>query len=800
MSDTSLQRVDSVLTDTSKRLLSTHQPSEVLRVLSDALSQHWSGAAVTAIAIDGVGRLEAKDDVNWPKPLRSALNYGLITPSTPGWSGLVEDGAPQWLSTDVLEQFDLTTIDARQIQFAGQVLGYVIIGLGADSGRPLPGIVDLWLAQAGAMLANFELQRRLADSTSLQESMTSGLMAVDHLGVITSANRSVLELLSGTNLVGGKLEDCFKEQEGRINFDVSPGRIATAASTGRELTFYGEVSEAGEVVRHLQLIVSPLGGSALAGSMVTIRDVTPLIEKTIEANEAVGRAQRHTRELSEMADIAELTSVFGFELEEIYNKFLGKLASLMQSPKAVLYLYQPAQQKLYFKAGLPATDFPKEIELSSSHPIARAFVTKKATTYKSDQNELVLPISVHSKVLGVVCVSGRQKVYLDHDVRLISLVTARLAVLIENARLYHDVNARRERWEAVFQFTDEGIVIFDRKGLIVGFNPASVGLTKYSPREAIGQHFSRVVRIITAEGHNLQITPIYQVLNEAKTLTKIEQLIETKNGDRIWTESSYSPIFDNAGRVTSGIVIMRNIQKDREVEEIKSDFISIVSHELRTPLSAIKGFLDMILKKDFGSLNDKQFHYLTRVYQSNQRMIDLVEDLLDVSYIESGKINLNQHPIAPEAIITDVVTELAAKGFEKQITLKVNRKQRLPLVLADDTRLRQILVNLVDNAIKYSFPKSEVVIDFKVSGDELITTVTDNGVGVSPAQVDRIFQKFGRIYNPMSIQAGGTGLGLYIVKRLVESHGGRIWVSTRGEGKGAKFSFSLPVAKQLPLI
>ncbi|HUC87342.1 MAG TPA: ATP-binding protein, partial [Candidatus Saccharimonadales bacterium] len=253
------------------------------------------------------------------------------------------------------------------------------------------------------------------------------------------------------------------------------------------------------------------------------------------------------------------------------------------------------------------------------------------------------------------------------------------------------------------------------------------------------------------------------------------------------------------GTVTSGIAVVSNIQKEREIEAAKSDFISIVSHELRTPLTAIKGFLSMLLKKDFGGLSDKQFHFLSRVYQTNQRMIGLVEDLLDMSHIESGKIRLKVTPVAMEPIIGEVVNELASKGFERQIMLKVARKQKLPLVLADESRLRQILTNLIDNAIKYSLPKSEVVIDFKVQGNELVTSVKDQGVGITAGHIERLFQRFGRIYNPMSMQAGGTGLGLYIVKNLVESHDGRIWVTSR-EGKGSRFSFSLPVAKQLPLL
>jgi signal transduction histidine kinase len=120
-------------------------------------------------------------------------------------------------------------------------------------------------------------------------------------------------------------------------------------------------------------------------------------------------------------------------------------------------------------------------------------------------------------------------------------------------------------------------------------------------------------------------------------------------------------------------------------------------------------------------------------------------------------------------------------------------------VLADETRLHQIVLNLVDNAIKYSMPGTEVEVGFRIQGDELITTVTDHGVGIGKSQIDRLFTKFGRIFNPLSVQAGGTGLGLYIVKNLVESHGGRIWVTSQ-EGKGSKFNFSLPIAMQLPLI
>lgn len=643
----------------------------------------------------------------------------------------------------------------------------------------------------------------------IQDSIHGGLLVLDANHQVLSANRQICDLFGRSELVGRNFMAVLQDPDlaAQVAFDIQPPeRVLDMLSSQREVTFYAEQKQ-GESTRHVQLIASLFEQDSMKGIVVTSRDVTPLIEKTLESNSMAERAQKHARELRELT---EISAVHGFKLAAIYRKFLGKVVGLLESPLASIYLYRPAQQRLVREATTSTfNEHPPELELGDGSIIAQSFVTRRyhldntasaAADSVLHQRMLVVPIMFQSKTLGAMVVSHSQTNYEEHDVWLLSLIASRLGVLIENASLYHDVNARRERWEAVFKFTEEGIVIFDADGRIEGFNPASVKLTQYSVKEALGQPYTKIVKSITPEGTDLStVSPLRKVLSEGKTITKSEQLIETKNKDYLWTEVSYSPIFDNAGRVINGLAIIRNVQKDREIEDIKSDFISIVSHELRTPLSAIKGFLSMLIKKDFGELNEKQFHFLGRVYQSNQRMINLVEDLLNVSYIESGKIKLSPKPLMVEHVINDVITELATKGFEKQIMLKVNRRQRLPLVLADESRLRQVLTNMIDNAIKYSLPKSEVTVDFRVQADELITSVTDQGVGITAGQIDRIFQKFGRVYNPMSLQAGGSGLGLYIVKNLVEAHGGKIWVTSR-EGKGSKFSFTLPITKQLPLL
>lgn len=633
---------------------------------------------------------------------------------------------------------------------------------------------------------------------TLQNNISDGLIMVDSNGITIECNHEWRRLFEVDEDLNGKRFFMLMAKRRDLSCDHNPAELISDVLQGKRVMSYAHLRSRG---RHVQISLSPIIiGDRVTGAVATARDITSLIDKTVEANEMAAKAQQHLRELSQLA---ELSGIVGFNVSNIYQKYLAKTAILLASNSVSIYLYDSTEQQLVRRQTVNPNDTDTPIiQLDSEHIAAQAFTARRSMREYNEQYKqycLAIPITHHSKTLGVLMVERTEPTYGEHDIKLLRLVATRLAVLIENANLYHDVNARRERWEAVFRFTEEGIVIFDRTGVIVGFNPASTQITQFHAAEAIGQPFGKIFKTIGPEGASASIAPIERVLAEGVTIAKSEQLIENRTGNRLWTEISYSPIFDDTGRVTSGIAIIRNTTKDREVEEIKSDFISIVSHELRTPLTAIKGFLSMTLKNDFGALSEKQYHYLSRVYQSNQRMIDLVEDLMDATYIESGKINLAIGPVAMETVIGEVIAEVAGKGAANQIMINVRRRQRLPLVLADETRLHQIVLNLIDNAIKYSMPGTEVEVDFKIQGDELITTVSDHGVGISKNQIDRLFTKFGRIFNPLSIQAGGTGLGLYIVKNLVESHGGHIWVTSQ-EGKGSKFHFSLPIAKQLPLL
>ena len=233
-----------------------------------------------------------------------------------------------------------------------------------------------------------------------------------------------------------------------------------------------------------------------------------------------------------------------------------------------------------------------------------------------------------------------------------------------------------------------------------------------------------------------------------------------------------------------------------ETDEKLEDFVSIASHELRTPMTAIRSYAWMALYKSDLPLSDKLKKYLVRVLISTERLINLVNDLLNVSRIEAGKIEVSPEPVDLVSLTKDVIDEIYySKSTDKNIQFVLLEKP-IPKVFADPERLREVMLNLVGNSVKFTPPGGTVTIEFFADGQTLETAIKDTGIGFTKDDIGRLFQKFGKLDNSyVSISSsGGTGLGLYISKNLIELMHGKIRVSSPGLGKGATFTFSLPVA------
>lgn len=233
-------------------------------------------------------------------------------------------------------------------------------------------------------------------------------------------------------------------------------------------------------------------------------------------------------------------------------------------------------------------------------------------------------------------------------------------------------------------------------------------------------------------------------------------------------------------------------EKLKKLDALKDEFISIASHQLRTPLTVIKGYLSMIMEGDFGKVNGKQTDPMRKITESSDRLIQLVENMLNVSRIESGRIQYNFKDARLEDLVRSVADELTNKAKLKLLDLRYNAPA-LPLskVKIDEEKIRQVVINLIDNSIKYT-DKGKVTVDLKQVGNNLEFSVSDTGSGIKKDDFGKLFQKFSRGTGATSITEG-TGLGLYVARQMVEAHKGHIWAESKGEGMGSKFCFSLPI-------
>ena len=233
-------------------------------------------------------------------------------------------------------------------------------------------------------------------------------------------------------------------------------------------------------------------------------------------------------------------------------------------------------------------------------------------------------------------------------------------------------------------------------------------------------------------------------------------------------------------------------KKLRELDQLKSEFVSMVSHELRTPLTSIGGYLEMLVDGDAGEINEEQKEYLEIIQRNTVRLSALINDLLDVSRIESGRIELKKQQIDIHELIQGATESIRPHIEEKHQTLDIVIPSSLPEVYADVDRVTQVLINLVSNATKYTPQNGKLIIKADTPEGFVRISVIDNGIGLSPAELEKLFTRFFRADNHTTREVGGTGLGLWISRSLVEMHGGAISVESEKE-KGSTFSFTLPV-------
>ncbi|MBP2018293.1 PAS domain S-box-containing protein [Symbiobacterium terraclitae] len=368
---------------------------------------------------------------------------------------------------------------------------------------------------------------------------------------------------------------------------------------------------------------------------------------------------------------------------------------------------------------------------------------------------------------------------------------------IQSARELADAQATRLR--ALLDSVGEAIIMFDTQGICVVANHQAGDMLGLAAEEIVGRSVhelhSLTLRSLGASGAFL-----WNPGPDGGPPIELETtVIETREErPRVFHEFA-APVQDDAGRVIGRIYVYRDITKETELDRMKTEFIATVSHELRTPMTSIKGSLGLVLGGAAGDIPAEARDLLTIARNNTDRLIRLINDILDISRLEAGKMEIRPAPVRVDEAVRRAVQEMAGFARQRAIELKTDVPEGLPRVMADSDRLQQVLDNLLSNAVKFSPKGSEVLVRARAEEGVVRFDVIDHGPGIPPEQTTAIFDRFYQVDNAASRKTGGTGLGLAICRGIVEEHGGRIWVEST-VGKGSTFSFTLPVEPPEPEI
>jgi PAS domain S-box-containing protein len=346
----------------------------------------------------------------------------------------------------------------------------------------------------------------------------------------------------------------------------------------------------------------------------------------------------------------------------------------------------------------------------------------------------------------------------------------------------------REQWDMVFTHTSEAVIFVNENDLIESMNPAGEILTGHLLSECRGKSVYDVFKVEGISDFSLKDF-VNKDPSEVKNKSYIELLLVQRSGEKVWTSCSFTNIQSEDSPLH--VIFARNIDQFKKVEQMRSDFISIASHELRTPLTVIAGYLSLLIGGKVGKLNDKQLNFVKQIYEDTLSLASLVEDLLDVSRLDSGKFRLHKSAMSIDEVLRKTIESLNEKALERDITMSFVPDKQIPLFHGDRAKLKQVFTNIIDNAIKYTNPGGKVQIELKVDENSFIVIVRDNGYGIEEKDISHIFERFYRAENKLLDRVTGAGLGLYITKSIIDMHGGIIKVTSQFE-KGTTFTITLP--------
>jgi len=371
----------------------------------------------------------------------------------------------------------------------------------------------------------------------------------------------------------------------------------------------------------------------------------------------------------------------------------------------------------------------------------------------------------------------------EKDLKEIQVALSNILEDVEEERT--KAEEEKNKTEAIITNFTDGILVFDEENRLSLINPSAEKFLDVKNKDLTNKPILELSASPT-------LKPLVKILaEEIGEIFRKEILIQ----EDLTLEVSTTPVLRKKEKIGT-LVILHDITREKLVERMKTEFVSLAAHQLRTPLSAIKWTLRMLLDGDLGKITEEQKDFIAKTYQSNERMITLINNLLDITRIEEGRYLYKPALVEFEPIVQFVVDSYREEAEKKKIKIEFRKpKEKSRRAMLDIEKIRLAVENLIENAIKYTPPGGRITVSLKNAPKEIELSVRDSGVGIPKDQQKRVFIKFFRGANVVRMETEGTGLGLFITKNIIDSHGGRIWFESE-EGKGSSFYFALPTKEE----
>ncbi|MBL8077859.1 MAG: GAF domain-containing protein [Anaerolineales bacterium] len=552
--------------------------------------------------------------------------------------------------------------------------------------------------------------------------------------------------------------------------------------------------------------------------------------RVVERTAQLQREQQNTETLLRI--LTEVSS--SLDLDRALNRTLSLLNDAIGAEQGTIMLLHAEDNLLHFRAGYgyltdQAGTSSRGFTLKIGEGLAGWVVqnreaalihdlhqdprwVRNANSGQDHRSAMAVPMMVGEDVIGVLMVFKRVENFFSRELlNLVKAIAGQVAVAINNAHLYElirdqaerlGVMLRKEQEEAsrstaILESVADGVLVTGPDNRITFVNSSAEKVLTLNESKLLGSSLEAFAGLFGQAASTWMDT--IRHWSEDPSLYQdgesYAEQVELENG-RILLVNLAPVILQNDFLGT--VSIFRDITHEVEVDRLKSEFVATVSHELRTPMTAIKGYVDILMMGAAGALNENQSHFLQIVHNNIDRLNILVDDLLDISRLESGRITLTPQPVDLREVTEEVIQDVLrrSQNESKPMAVSLDAPKKVPPIVGDAQRVRQIIGNLVDNAYNYT-PRNGIIRVgiHQVNGDVQVD-VQDNGVGVGPEDQPRLFERFFRGEHPLVLATPGTGLGLPIVRQLIEMHNGRIWMTSSGvPGEGSTFSFTLPLHK-----